>query len=452
MVACHECGAVYERNPIAPGAKASCTRCDSELYREIDRSLDKSLALYCTTLVLMLIANTYPFLVMKTAGIREENQVFSSAWALYEFGMGELGLVVLMTSIVFPLTVVLSMLYLLVPVKFGYLPAGHGFVFRIIRALEPWSLLGVFMLGTMISIVKLQKLATIVPGLGIFAFVGMLVSYTAARIYFDPEIIWRLSKVRQLRANEVDSNSLCLSCHACGLIRASSDGDVDCPRCGAAMHHRLIDSLQRTTALVMSAVVFLIPANIFPVMTVKTLGRGSPDTIISGVIKLMDGGLWGLAIIVLVASIVVPILKIGALCYLLISVHRQSTWRPGDRTRLFRITEVIGAWSMVDVFLVGLLAGLVKLGLVATIEPGIGATFFAGAVILTMLAAHSFDPRLIWDKALGTNHGQAIANDTLNGSNNDPDDDSYNSIDNTNEKGSEHNADVKTSSHIQVTN
>jgi len=137
---------------------------------------------------------------------------------------------------------------------------------------------------------------------------------------------------------------------------------------------------------------------------VTTLGRGAPDTIISGVIKLMDSGLWGLAIIVLVASIVVPFLKIAVLCYLLISVHKQSTWRPGDRTRLFRITEVVGAWSMVDVFLVGLLAGLVKLGLVATIEPGIGATFFAGAVILTMLAAHNFDPRIIWDRALGTIH------------------------------------------------
>ena len=402
LVACHECDAIYERNPIAAGAKASCTRCDSELYREVDRSLDKSLALYCTTLMLMLVANSYPFLVMKTAGIIEENQLFSSAWALYEFGMGELGLVVLMTSIVFPMIVVVGMLYLLVPARFGNLPFGHGLVFRIVRAIEPWSLLGVFMLGTLISIVKLQKLATITPGLGIFAFVGMLVTYTAARIYFDREVLWRLSKVKQLSNTDIDPNTVCLSCHSCGLIRATEQGIVDCPRCGATMHHRLIDSLQRTTALVMSAVVFLIPANIFPVMTLKTLGRGSPDTIVSGVIKLMDGGLWGLALIVLVASIVVPFLKIAALCYLLISVHRQSTWRPGDRTRLYRITEVVGAWSMVDVFLVGLLAGLVKLGLVATIEPGIGATFFAGAVILTILAAHSFDPRLIWDRALGT--------------------------------------------------
>ena len=404
LVVCHECDAIYERNPIASGAKASCTRCEAELYRQTDSSLDKSLALYCTTFVLMLVANSYPFLVMKTAGITEENQVFSSAWALYEFGMGELALVVLMTSIVFPLIVVVGMLYLLVPARFGNLPLGHGIVFRIVRAIEPWSLLGVFMLGTLISIVKLQNLATITPGLGIFAFVVMLISYTAARIYFDPEVLWRLSMVKQLSSTDIKPDTSCLSCHSCGLIRASEQTTVDCPRCGAAMHHRLINSLQRTTALVMSAIIFLIPANIYPVMTVTTLGRGAPDTIISGVIKLMDSGLWGLAIIVLVASIVVPFLKIAVLCYLLISVHKQSTWRPGDRTRLFRITEVVGAWSMVDVFLVGLLAGLVKLGLVATIEPGIGATFFAGAVILTMLAAHNFDPRIIWDRALGTIH------------------------------------------------
>ena len=111
----------------------------------------------------------------------------------------------------------------------------------------------------------------------------------------------------------------------------------------------------------------------------------------------MHAGLWGLAFIVLLASIVVPVAKLLTLSFLLTSVRRGSQWRPRDRTLLYRVTEVVGAWSMVDVFLVGMLAGLVSLGFLATIEPGIGATFFGGAVILTMLAAHSFDPRLIWD-------------------------------------------------------
>ncbi len=113
----------------------------------------------------------------------------------------------------------------------------------------------------------------------------------------------------------------------------------------------------------------------------------------------MKPGLWGLALIVLIASVVVPALKLTAISFLLYSVRKKSGWRPRDRTLLYRVTHVVGAWSMVDVFLVGLLAGLVKLGLIATIEPGLGATFFCAAVVLTIFAANNFDSRLIWDHA-----------------------------------------------------
>jgi len=146
----------------------------------------------------------------------------------------------------------------------------------------------------------------------------------------------------------------------------------------------------------------LVPANVLPIMTVKVLGAGHPDTIISGIIRLIESGLWGLALIVLIASIVVPALKLTALSYLLYSVNKGSDWRPRDRTLLYRVTHWVGAWSMVDVYLVGLLAGLVKLGLIATIEPGWGATFFCAAVIMTIFAANNFDSRLIWDRALAT--------------------------------------------------
>ena len=143
----------------------------------------------------------------------------------------------------------------------------------------------------------------------------------------------------------------------------------------------------------------MIPAQVYPVMTVSQLGRGEPDTILSGVVKLLSGGYFGLAAIVFIASIVVPVAKLIALVVLLRSVERGSAWRPRDRTLLYRITEIVGAWSMVDVFLVGLLSGLVSLNLLANIEPGVGATFFGAVVVLTMFAAHSFDPRLIWDRA-----------------------------------------------------
>jgi paraquat-inducible protein A len=154
-----------------------------------------------------------------------------------------------------------------------------------------------------------------------------------------------------------------------------------------------------------------VPANLLPVMTVISFGKGSPDTIISGVILLIQLGSWPVAALIFFASITVPVLKMLAMIYLLISVQRGSTWRQRDRTLLYRITEAVGRWSMVDIFVIGILVALVNLGSIATIEPGLGAICFASVVVLTILAAMSFDPRLIWDleKASDARHAPARA-------------------------------------------
>jgi paraquat-inducible protein A len=132
-------------------------------------------------------------------------------------------------------------------------------------------------------------------------------------------------------------------------------------------------------------------------MQVTSLGRAQADTIMSGVVYLLVHGMWPLAVVVFTASVFVPLLKLAILLSLLVSVHRRSAWRPVDRTRLYRITEAIGRWSMVDIFVVTILVALVHLGNLATVEAQLGAVFFGAVVVLTMLAAESFDPRLIWD-------------------------------------------------------
>lgn len=188
------------------------------------------------------------------------------------------------------------------------------------------------------------------------------------------------------------------SCHTCGLLQKTPPGGhVHCPRCGSAVHLRKSNSLQLTWALLLTAIFAYLPANLYPVMTVVSLGRSQSDTIMSGVIYLLLHGDWPLALIVFVASVLVPLLKIVVLIYLLLSVQRKSHFRKAERTRLYRVVELVGRWSMVDVFVVALLAALVQVGALATIEPGVGAIAFTSVVILTMLAAMSFDPRLIWD-------------------------------------------------------
>ncbi|HFD80734.1 MAG TPA: paraquat-inducible membrane protein A [Gammaproteobacteria bacterium] len=188
------------------------------------------------------------------------------------------------------------------------------------------------------------------------------------------------------------------SCHTCGLLqRLPVGGHGHCPRCGSSVHLRKPNSITTTWALLLTAMIAYLPANLYPVMSVVSFGKRQSDTIISGVIYLFVHGDWPLALIVFVASVLVPLLKMLALLYLLLTVQSRSPLRKQQRTRLYRIVELVGRWSMVDIFVVALLAALVNVGTIATIEPGTGAIAFTAVVILTMFAAASFDPRLIWD-------------------------------------------------------
>jgi paraquat-inducible protein A len=190
----------------------------------------------------------------------------------------------------------------------------------------------------------------------------------------------------------------CHSCHLLCRIDLSKIGEsLLCPRCGATLHQRKPNSLKRTWALVLAAIIFYIPANLLPITIVTSLGKAQSDTIMSGVIYFIHSGMLPIALVIFVASVLVPMLKLIVLLYLLISVQRKSSWRPKDRTRLYRITEAVGRWSMVDIFVVTVLVALVNLGSLATIQAGPGAGFFAAVVVITMFAAMSFDPRLIWD-------------------------------------------------------
>lgn len=191
-----------------------------------------------------------------------------------------------------------------------------------------------------------------------------------------------------------------IACSVCHLLCRTPEGRTRasrCPRCGAALHSRKPDSIARTWALVIAACIFYIPANVLPMTTVTSLGMVQSDTIMSGVIYFVQSGSWPIALIIFIASIFVPLLKLVILSYLLISVQRQSHFRPKDRTRLYLITEAVGRWSMLDIFVVTILVALVNLGALATIQAGPAALHFAAVVVITMLAAMSFDPRLIWD-------------------------------------------------------
>jgi paraquat-inducible protein A len=190
-----------------------------------------------------------------------------------------------------------------------------------------------------------------------------------------------------------------VSCETCGLLlRPAGAGEAGyCARCGEKLESRRNPSLETTWALVISAAICFIPANALPVLDTTTLGSTEGDTILGGIEFLYTSGSWPLALVVLIASLMIPLGKIVALVYILITIHRRSSLNSQERTRLYRLVEFIGRWSMLDVFVDTFTVALVQLSPLMSVAPGTGVVFFAAVVVLTMLAAESLDPRLIWD-------------------------------------------------------
>ena len=190
-------------------------------------------------------------------------------------------------------------------------------------------------------------------------------------------------------------------CEGCGLVSRPAPGEEEgrCPRCGKHLEFRKKDSLNRTVALLIAAAICYLPANLLPIMKTTTISHRESDTIMQGVVLLWSPTGWPLSLIILFASIIIPSAKIGAMLYLVFTVKRGSIQTPGQRVRLFRLVEVIGRWSMVDVFVVTFTAALIQLQPFMSVEPAPGIFFFTAVVVLTMLAVEEFDPRLIWDPA-----------------------------------------------------
>jgi paraquat-inducible protein A len=306
------------------------------------------------------------------------------------------------TASLAPLLKLLGNLYVLLPLRFGWRGLGLAQVFRYTEIVHRWAMMEVYVLGVIVAYVKLTDFAHLELGIAVYSFAALILTMVAAESALDPRQVWLRLGPQATAPLPLPKAGALLSCHACDqLVRTRHPGQhagLLCPRCGARLHRRRPNSLTRTWALLATAAILYIPANVLPVMTVTSFGKGEPDTILSGVKALVVAGMWPIALLVFFASITVPVLKLIGLTGLLLSVHRRSAWRPRDRTFLYRVIESVGRWSMVDIFMISILVALVNLGSIATIQPGAGAIAFASVVIITMFAAMSFDPRLIWDR------------------------------------------------------
>ncbi len=416
-VACRECELQQRVPPLPPGGKAVCPRCKMTIARNPVDPIDRPLALALTAAVVFLIANLSPLMGMSVAGLDSSTTILGAARETWLRGSELAAVSVAFCAVVAPGLFIAFMLLMLLAARRPPAPRWVGRLLRISESVQPWSMSEVMLLGVLVALIKVSQFATVVPGVGLFALGVLVVLLAALGSSFDSHAIWQrvvwadgtrpapmepgLAKRSGALLLTGEESTPCglVSCTSCGLLSrpAPNPQRGHCPRCGAALTEASHASIQVTWALLIAAAILYIPANSLPVLISTSLGSSQSDTIISGVAYLYQSGSWPLALIVLIASVIVPLGKIVALAYLLITVQLGYVKNNQDRTRLYRIVEFVGRWSMLDVFVDAFIVALVQLEPLMSVEPGSGVAVFMSVVVLTVLAARSFDPRLIWN-------------------------------------------------------
>ena len=430
LIICEFCDSVYRRGLLPDGAAARCRCCGTVLYRNSPANIDLRLALIITALVVFAVANSYPLMKLGVAGRYSEATLLQMIGLTYDSNVMPIALVVAAAVFLFPLLQMCLYAYVLLPLRRGRVPVAFAGAMHALRQMQPWTMVEVFLLGMLVAVVKLGAMASATPEIGMwcFALLTFLLTLLSSQ---DLEPLWeRAEEIERGGRDPVPPRAVAapaataamvsrvdlpqrgrelglLGCPACGLVLRShavdgADGRRFCPRCDQPLHRRKPDAQARCWALLIAAAILYIPANLLPVMRTTQLFDTEDNTILSGVVELWNAGAWDLALIVFTASIAVPLIKIASLGLLLISTGRGSTSGLRERTRIYRMVEFIGRWSMLDVFVVALLLSLVRFGALADVQAGPGIIAFCTVVILTMLASMSFDPRAIWDPAAST--------------------------------------------------
>ncbi|MGC3873095.1 PqiA/YebS family transporter subunit [Halomonas sp. GXIMD04776] len=400
--ACHECDWVSALPALSPGEKASCPRCGHVLAQRHFRPAERSLALALSSLVALAIAVSFDFVRFEFGGIGNRIELLETVTTMISFDQPIVAICVVLAIVALPALYLCGVVWLNIGLlQRAPLPASRQ-IARTLAHLHPWMMADVFVIGALVSLIKVAGLAEVSLGIAFWAFCIFALLLLLTMQSIDSDWLWFSLAAEPLAPSGSHAGATAASqglggCRTCGLVnRLDARGRGRCRRCGESLHDRLPNSLQRTWALLFAAALLYIPANLYPIMTTTYLGNSDPSTIIAGVVELWHGGSAPVAAVIFVASILVPMGKLIALAWLCVAARRNSGHHSEVRTRLYRVTEFIGRWSMVDIFVVSILAALIRGGALMSITPGPAALAFASVVILTMLAAFAFDPRLLW--------------------------------------------------------
>jgi paraquat-inducible protein A len=403
LLLCHGCDAAYQRRALEHGEKARCLRCGSLLGHGPAYSVSTWLALVVTTTVVFIFANLFPVAVISLGGLESKATVWQSVVALSEGPGAPVAVAAALITIGIPALQLVTLLWVLAYAVRGRSCPGFVEAMRILKVSKPWGMIEVCLLAILVALVKLSGFVHVVAGVGVAATIVLapLMAVVTNRSEAD---LWSLYR-KPAEAPGRPARAGLMACHLCELVcdgrDTAEDIAIECPRCGAHVRPRKPEAWSRSCAFLLAALVLYIPANTLPVMYTRLLGSAASSTILGGVIEFWRSGSWDIALLIFTASVAVPCTKFVALGVLLIDSRHRIGSRPG-KTRLLRFVESIGYWSMLDVLVVALVTALIQFKAVGTAEPRLGIVLFGAVVVLTMLAALSFDGRLAWDE--GSRH------------------------------------------------
>ncbi len=401
---CSSCDLLMADVTPPPGHTVRCPRCGRRLHKWKTNSIEKTLAISLTGLLLYLPANFMPLLTLDILGMNTSSSLFASTLSMFDQGQYIVGILIVLCGFFLPLLLLALIFSVSLALYRGWRHPWVARALTYIHHLREWAMVDVYLIGVFVTIIKMSHMATISCDIGLFCFIGLVVSTIGALSAMDRRLFWsRLEPegdqrlVVPVRAATGADAGLCL-CHGCEkVVPIAANGAGRCPRCGEQVHLRKTNSLNRTWALVITAVILTLPANILPIMEVDYFGVPDRSTIMDGIIYFFQEGSYGIGAIILTASILVPLFKIFGLILILITIHFRLPGRRRQKTIMLRFIEFIGRWSMLDIFVIALLCALVRFGFLSTINAAPAVFYFAGVVVCTMLAAISFDSRLLWD-------------------------------------------------------
>jgi paraquat-inducible protein A len=319
---------------------------------------------------------------------------------------------VLISAVLFPLMLLTSIFIISIHLYLQRYPAYLARLFRAYLHLEEWAMVEVYLLGIMVTIIKMGNTAEILYHTGIFCFTGLVLLTIAIATIIDHDHFWQAIELKGKRrqaepaalhhlqsdANVTAAERGLILCHICQKLSPAALEGKGCPRCGETLHTRKPFSISRTWALILTSAIFLAPANMLPIMRVDFLGIPDRSTIMDGIIYFFQKGSYLIGLIIFTASILVPVFKIVGLIILLRSNHLCDLNLLRQKARMFRFITFIGRWSMLDIFVIALLSVLVDFGFFTSIHVAPAATYFCIVVASTMFAVITFDPRIVWDK------------------------------------------------------